>query len=138
METVPSWPFATHTRSSPNAIPVGPLPTGIAWTASLAASTRMTASPSLLVTQTASAPNTTWSGGCGSSIRLDHAAGSGVDAADGPVGGGHPGRPAVTGDGQPGRWVGQPDRRADLVGERVDAGQQPSVLSPAHDPHGVR
>jgi hypothetical protein len=29
LETVPSRLFATQTRSSPNAIPVGPLPTGI-------------------------------------------------------------------------------------------------------------
>jgi len=52
-ETVPSWPLATHTRSAPNAMPLGPLPTGIVSTLEVAASIRSTALPLLLVTQTA-------------------------------------------------------------------------------------
>jgi Bacterial transcriptional activator domain len=69
VETVPSWPLATHTRSAPNAIPVGPLPTlMVASTLEVLASSRSTASPEVLVTQTTPSPNATWAGARGRAI----------------------------------------------------------------------
>src|SRR5215210_8757485 len=58
VESVPSWLLATHTRSAPNAIPLGPLPTlmGGVPTLEVSASIRCTASPVVLVTQTAPSP----------------------------------------------------------------------------------
>src|SRR5215213_7683877 len=58
VETVPSSLLVTHTRSAPNAIPLGPLPTlmGGVRTLEVSASIRITASPVVLVTQTAPSP----------------------------------------------------------------------------------
>jgi DNA-binding CsgD family transcriptional regulator len=48
---VPSWPLTTHTRSAPNTIPLGPLPTGILVMARLVALIRSTAFPVVVVAQ---------------------------------------------------------------------------------------